>query len=177
MVDTDKVKEQLSRVRYIDKEIDAKEEVRVQMEKRLTSVKATQWREIDVQGGVRKTTEDRILEYIEYSEHINELIDQLVDLKMTVVEQIENVDDGLYRTILTERYINNKNWEEVAKAINYSERRTLQYHNDALREFAKVNKDCGKLHCNAVKIFDIVKIGQRPKTAKPKGARCAYGKC
>ena len=144
------IKEYLNKVRYIDNEIDAKEEVKAQMRKRLTSVKATQWREIDVQGGIRKTNEDRILEYVEYSEHINELIDDLIDLKMTVVEQIESVDDGLYRTILTERYINNKNWEEVAKAINYGERRTLQYHNDALREFAKVNKDCGKLHCNAV---------------------------
>ena len=145
------IKEYLSKVRYIDNEIDAKEEIKSQMRKRLTSVKATQYREIDVQGGVRKTNEDRILEYVEYSEQINELIDKLIDLKMTTVEQIENIDDGLYRTILTERYINNKSWEDVAKAINYGERRTLQYHNDALREFANVNKDCSKLHCNAVK--------------------------
>ena len=144
------IKEYLSKVRYIDNEIDAKEEIKQQMRKRLTSVKATQYREIDVQGGVRKTNEDRILEYVEYSEQINELIDKLIDLKMTTVEQIENIDDGLYRTILTERYINNKSWEDVAKAINYGERRTLQYHNDALREFANVNKDCSKLHCNTV---------------------------
>ena len=144
------IKEYLSKVRYIDNEIDAKEEIKQQMRKRLTSVKATQYREIDVQGGERKTNEDRILEYIEYSENINELIDKLINRKMTVVEQIEQIDDGLYRTILTERYINNKSWEDVSKAINYGERRTLQYHNDALREFANVNKDCSKLHCNAV---------------------------
>ena len=144
------IKKHLSKVRYIDNEIDAKEEIKQQMRKRLTSVKATQYREIDVQGGVRKTNEDRILEYVEYSEQINELIDKLINRKMTVVEQIEQIDDGLYRTILTERYINNKSWEDVSKAINYGERRTLQYHNDALREFANVNKDCSKLHCNAV---------------------------
>src|SRR5699024_8143519 len=136
------IKEYLSKVRYNDNEIDAKEEIKSQMRKRLTSVKATQNREIDVKGGGRKTNENRIMEYIKYSEQINELIDELINLKMTVVEQIEQIDDGLYRTILTERYINNKSWEDVSKAINYGERRTLQYHNDALREFANVNKDC-----------------------------------
>lgn len=147
----DEVKEYLNKIRYVDNEINAKEEIKQRMYERLASVKATQYREIDVQGGIRKTNEDRILEYIEYSEHINELIDELVNLKMTVVEKVENIDDGLYRTILTERYINNKDWIDVAKAINYGERRTLQYHNEALREFANVNKDCGKLRCNAVK--------------------------
>lgn len=146
MVDTDKVKEQLNKVRYIDKEIDAKEEIKEQMRRRLTSVKATQYREIDVQGGVRKTTEDRILEYIEYSEHINEMIDELVNLKMKTVEKIERIDDGLYRTILTERYINNKDWETVSSLIGYSPRRTMEHHNDAIREFGKVNKARTKSH-------------------------------
>ena len=142
----DDTKEYLNKVRYIDNEIDAKEEVKERMRKRLTNIKATQYREIDVQGGERKSNEDRMIEYIECSEDINELIDKLINLKMTVVDQIEKVDDSLYRTVLIERYINNKSWEDVAKAINYGERRTLQYHNDALRAFAKVNKECSKLH-------------------------------
>ena len=142
----DDTKEYLNKVRYIDNEIDAKEEVKERMRKRLTSIKATQYREIDVQGGERKSNEDRMIEYIECSEDINELIDKLINLKMTVVEQVEKIDDSLYRTVLTERYINNKSWEDVSKAINYGERRTLQYHNDALRAFAKVNKECSELH-------------------------------
>lgn len=140
------MKEYLNKVRAIDYEVDAKEEVRVQMEKRLTSVKAPQYRETDVQGGVRKTNEDRIIEYIEYSEMINDMIDKLVDLKMTTIKRIENIDDGLHRTLLTERYVNNKSWEEVARAINYSERRTLEHHSDALREYARVNKVRSKSH-------------------------------
>lgn len=146
MVDTDGVKEYLNKVRHIDNEIDAKEEIREQMRKRLTTVKATQYREINVQGGKRKTDEDRILEYMEYSEHINELIDELVSLKMKVVGEIENLESGLYRIILTERYINNKDWEVVAKAVGYSPRRTMEHHNDALREFGKKNKVRTKSH-------------------------------
>ena len=147
----DEVKEHLNKIRYVDNEINAKEEIKQRMYERLASVKATQYREIDVQGGIRKTNEDRILEYIEYSEHINELIDELVNLKMTVVEEVEKIDDGLYRTILTERYINNKDWVDVADLIGYSQRRTMEHHNDALREFCKVNKARTKSHCNAVK--------------------------
>ena len=145
------IKEYLSKVRYIDNEIDAKEEIKSQMRKRLTSVKATQYREIDVQGGVRKTNEDRILEYIEYSENINELIDKLINLKMTVVEQIEQIDDGLYRTILTERYVNNRKWDDVAEILGYEDTRPLfRIHNDALREFGKVNKFDTKSHVKSV---------------------------
>ena len=137
---TDDIKEQLNKVRYIDNEIDAKEEIKAQMRKRLVNIKATQYREIDVQGGVRKTGEDRILEYIEYSEQIDDLIDELVHLQMAAMNHIEKIDNGLYRTLLTERYINNKEWEEVACSISYSTRRTMEHHNDALREYAKVNK-------------------------------------
>ena len=147
---TDDIKEYLNKVRTTDKEIDSKEEIKEQMRKRLVNIKATQHREIDVMGGKRKTNEDRILDYIEYSEQINELIDKLIDMKMTVVGEIENIDDGLYRTLLTERYINNKDWETVANAIGYSPRRTMEHHNDALREFRKANKVRTKSHCNAV---------------------------
>ena len=137
---TDNVKDYLNKIRYIDNEIDAKEEIKARMRERLVNIKATQHREIDVQGGKRKTNEDRILDYIEYAEQINELIDKLIGLQRDVMEQIENVDNGLYRTILTERYINNKDWEEVSTLIKYSTRRTMEHHNDALREYAKVNK-------------------------------------
>ena len=132
-------------MRTIDKEIDAKEEIKEKMRKRLVNVKATQYREIDVVGGERKTSEDRILEYIEYSEQINELIDKLIGIKMTVVEEIERIDDGLYRTLLTERYINNKNWENVADILGYDERHTLRLHNDALREFDRCNQKCHQM--------------------------------
>lgn len=142
---TDDIKEYLNKVRTTDKEIDAKEEIKEQMRKRLVNIKATQYREIDVMGGERKTSEDRILDYIEYSEQINELIDKLIDMKMTVVEEIENIDDGLYRTILTERYINNKNWEVVASILGYDERHTLRLHNDALREFERCNETCQQM--------------------------------
>ena len=144
---TDDVKEYLNKIRYIDNEINAKEEIKQRMYERLASVKATQYREIDVQGGIRKTSEDRILEYIEYSEHINELIDGLVNLKMTVVEEIEKIDDGLYRTILTERYINNRKWDDIAGILDYEDSRPIfRAHNDALREFIKVNKYVSKSH-------------------------------
>ena len=147
----DEVKEYLNKIRYIDNEINAKEEIKQRMYERLTSVKATQYREIDVQGGIRKTSEDRIIEYIEYSEQINELIDELIKLKMTVVEQIEQIDDGLYRTILTERYVNNRKWDDVAEIMGYEDTRPLfRIHNDALREFGKVNKLDTKSHVKSV---------------------------
>jgi len=123
----------------VDQEINAKEEVKNNMRKRLTSVSASKIKEINVQGGKPETLEDRIIKYIEYSNEIDDLIGQLVRMKMKVVREIEMLDSGLDRALLTERYINNKDWEEVADCLGYEKRYTLKLHNDALRAFKRLD--------------------------------------
>ena len=123
----------------MDQEINAKEQVKINMRKRLTSIKASQMKEINVQGGKPKTLEDRIIKYIDYSNEIDNLVDRLTDMKMQAMNEIELLDSGLDRALLTERYINNKDWDEVADCLGYEKRYTLKLHNDALRAFSNLD--------------------------------------
>lgn len=133
-------KEYLKTIRFVDQEINAKEEIKHKMRGRLTSVSSSKIKDVNIQGGETTTLEDRIVNYVDYSKEIDLLIDELSEKKMKAVRKIDKIDSSLYRTLLIERYINCKEWEEVAGCIGYSERRTLEHHNDALREYAKANK-------------------------------------
>ena len=109
------------------------------MHERLTSVRSSKMKDVNIQEGKTKTAEDRIIEYVEYAKKIDDLIDKLVKLKMEAVKKIEKIEDGTHRILLTERYINNKEWDEVAKSLGYEQRYTLKIHNDALRAFVKLD--------------------------------------
>ena len=138
-VETLGAKEYLNKIRFVDQEINAKEEIKHKMRGRLTSISSSKLKDVNVQGGETVTLEDRIIKYVDYSKEIDDLIDELTETKMEVIRNIEKLDDSLFRTLLTERYVNCKEWEEVAECIGYEKRYTLKLHNDALREFAKLD--------------------------------------
>lgn len=133
-------KEYLNEVRHIDQEISAKEEWKQKMWGRLTSVGSSKLKEINVQESQRQTIEDRIIKYVEYTNELDELVDNLVDKKMTITREIEMLEERTYRTLLIERYINNKDWQEVADCLGYERKYTLRLHNDAIREFKRLKK-------------------------------------
>lgn len=132
-------KEYLNKIRFVEQEINAKEEIKTKMRRRLTSVSSSRIKDVNVQGGETTTMEDRIAKYVDYSKEIDNLVDELTEMKMEVIRKIDKLDDSLDRTLLIERYVNCKEWEEVAECIGYEKRYTLKLHNDALREFAKLD--------------------------------------
>ena len=62
-------------------------------------------------------------------------IDALVNIGREIRAVISKVADDRYRTILTERYINGKTFEEIAVKCNYSWRHTVRLHGKALLAF------------------------------------------
>lgn len=131
-------KEQLENLRNIDREIDGKIDMVDKMWERLTSIGASRMKEISVTGGKRKTLEDRIAEHADYSEEVNKMVDDLVDSKMKAIRRIECIREEKYRTLLIERYINNKSWNEVKKAMKYDKNYLHSLHNEAIEEYSKV---------------------------------------
>lgn len=57
---------------------------------------------------------------------INEKIDELVATKQEILKAIWGVQDTTYRTLLTERYINFKTWEQIAVSLNYCYRHVVK---------------------------------------------------
>lgn len=72
-----------------------------------------------VQTSKSNGSESRFASYAEYSMFLDKKIDQLYDVKKEVLDAIAEVDNPVYRALLTDRYINFKKWEQIAVDINY----------------------------------------------------------
>lgn len=59
-------------------------------------------------------------------------VDRLAELEREIEQTISRAAEP-YRTLLYERYINGKTWEQVAVRMNYSFRHTTKLHGTALR--------------------------------------------
>lgn len=73
-----------------------------------------------VQESKKNTSEDKNLTYAEYSRLLDSKIDDLYKIKMEIQEAINQVDNSIYRALLTARYINFKSWEQIAVDLHYS---------------------------------------------------------
>lgn len=69
---------------------------------------------------------------VEINSDIDDLIDQLADVRKEILAVINQVDNTLYRVILMDRYITGWTWERIAVEINYSYPQTVRLHGYAL---------------------------------------------
>lgn len=130
-------KEYLSKIFYLDKEIEAK--IKLADELRSTALKATTMSPDGVHTStISDPTSDLGIKLDQYSEEINHRVEELVDLKRLVSKQIDQLDKWTHRMVLRERYIHLKKWEEIAVEQNYSYRQTTRLHGEALIEFDKI---------------------------------------
>lgn len=93
-----------------------------------------------VKGSSKNTTEDTYVRLAEYSEKIDEKIDELVNLKLEISEGIEKVPNQDLRAILSKRYIELKQFEKIAVDMNYDIRHIYRLHGHALQVFGDENE-------------------------------------
>lgn len=74
----------------------------------------------------------------QYNELIN-ILKQDQQKQNEIIKQLRLVDEP-YRTILTEKYINDRSLEEISVIIHYSYDRTCKMHGTALIRFDELNK-------------------------------------
>ncbi|PKM72835.1 MAG: hypothetical protein CVU91_07350 [Firmicutes bacterium HGW-Firmicutes-16] len=128
-------KEWVNRARYIDKEIDALLEAQDKAFIRCTSTTSA-LRDIVVSGG-GTDRDSKLAAYAELSKDIDNRVDQLIEIKREILSTINKISDGTLRTLLISRYINIKEWDDVAKDIGYEVRSTARLHGDALSQLTE----------------------------------------
>lgn len=125
-------KEYLSQYAALDAEINCKLEQLAKLRALSTSIPAPSG------GGSSGSPSDRTgnitAKIIDMENEINAKIDRLVDLQKEIEAIIEAVEDSRYRTILTERYINRKKWEDIADILHIDLRWLYVLHGRALNE-------------------------------------------
>ena len=87
--------------------------------------------------------DDKLLKLIASVERIERRIrretEKLIREYNAIVQEIERVPDERARTILMDRYVFYMRWEEIADQLGYVVGHIYRLHQQAVREFAKVN--------------------------------------
>ena len=123
----------LNKARVINMEIDSKLKQTQDLRDLVMNITTTI---SDMPGSPSRNTDkmERIIAKIVDMEHkIDEDIDSLVDLKDKIQSCINSLDDGEYRVLLTERYINFEDWEKIALTMHYTTRNIHLMHGRALK--------------------------------------------
>jgi len=71
-------------------------------------------------------------------EEINREIDNFVDEKHKIINQIQSLSKRIYIDILFKRYVEYKNFEKIAVETGYSYDHVIHLHGHALQEFEKL---------------------------------------
>ena len=129
-------KEYLNQIRYIDKDIQSRIQEKSQLRSSI-ELKTTSFNDNKVQETQAGRFDDKYAKYIEVSETINAKIDELINLKMRVSNEIDQLDKSEHRILLRMRYINLQSFEEIAVGMSYNIRHIHRIHGDALSEFGK----------------------------------------
>lgn len=129
----------LSQARYIDVRINSKLEELSSLKALAEKVTITYQKDmVDGSRDVHKR-EEIICKLISIQNEINADIDQLVDLKISMRQIIENLPDVEGRTVLDLRYIRLLKWQEVADTMGYSLRRVHNFHDRAIQYLEEKN--------------------------------------
>ena len=79
-------------------------------------------------------------ELIDSSNELIKLLNDDIIKQKQIIEQLNNMENEAYHTILYLRYIHNESFEEIAEKIGYSYYPTCKMHGKALNEFDKLDK-------------------------------------
>lgn len=126
----DEIKSWLARGIGVNAEINALIEARDKAYEQCTSI-TSNLTGMTVDGSRNPHKFDR---YLELENIIDAKIDELVGIKAEILGAVNKLQNGAQRTVLTERYINCKSWEEIADALGYEVRNVYRRHGEALLE-------------------------------------------
>lgn len=111
-------KEWLMRGWKIDKEINSLIEARDRIYERTLGGAVGYGKK--VRSSRQNTEENLRITYIAYTEKINNRIKELNEIKIEIITAINDVQNSTLRTLLIERYINYKTWEQIEEILGYS---------------------------------------------------------
>lgn len=132
-------KEELERVRTLDKSVDRKlldVEAIQTMIKRVTGCLSG----VIVQGGQRSDFTGSLDRLREAQQAADAEIDAFVDYKTSVTAKIDSIDDPLLSELLYDRYILYKDMKDIAIHLQYNENYVYRLHDKALSAYEETGE-------------------------------------
>lgn len=77
---------------------------------------------------------DTVLKIIDLEKELQKDIDRLVDLKKEIMAVVKAVDNMECQTLLEQRYLCFKSWEQIAVDMGYNVRHVYRLHDETLQK-------------------------------------------
>ena len=133
-----KAKTYLQDIRKLDRKINNKQLELESLENMITSI-TPKLKEVNVQSsGSQDKLGEIISKIVDLQNEINREIDRFVDRKLEAIRLINLLEDDVSISLLIQRYINYRRWDEIAESLNYSRQGIIKKHGQALLDFEKV---------------------------------------
>jgi hypothetical protein len=133
-------KQYLNQVRNLDKRVNAKLDELSSL--RALTEKVTASYSEKVQASTSDTFTSNVAKIVDLEKEIDAEIDRLIRLKERITKEIDSMPSNTYSALLSSRYLEGKTWEDVAEMLHYDERQIFRIHENALKEFRRINKTC-----------------------------------
>ena len=129
-------KDYLNQIKHVKSDIQSRVRERNEL-RSAVEMKTTSYNADKVQEGGAGRFDDKYMKYVEASESINKKIDELIDLKMQISNEIDMLEKSEHRIVLRMRYINLESFEKITVMLGYDMRHIHRLHGTALIEFGK----------------------------------------
>lgn len=130
-------KEYLQEISKYKRMIEAKIKQRKKLRESLTYIEGISYEKDRVQSSSHDKLSESVIRVVDMDREIENAIEQYNEELMRRVDQINSLAKAEFIEILTERYVDELSFEQIAVNINYSYHYTCQLHGEALREFQK----------------------------------------
>lgn len=96
-------------------------------------------KEVNVQASSEKDRMgNTIAKLLDLEKETDKLVDDYIDKRKRIIEQIDSIKDTNMYHVLSERYIARKNLGKIAVEMGYSFKQVCRIHGDALLEFERI---------------------------------------
>lgn len=99
-------------------------------------------------GGTHQTVDKLgadVARIVDAESRVSDELEMLEATEREVISTINKVEDGTLHTLLYERYINGKTFEQIAVEMDYSWRQTIRLHGAALNSVRSILIKDGKI--------------------------------
>ncbi len=132
-----KAKSYLQQIRRLDKKINNKQMQLESLQELVTNITPI-LKDVNVQSNASQDRlGDTMAKIIDLQNEINNEIDLYINKKLEAIKLINTIGDDVSISILTQRYINYKRWDEIADNLSYTRQGVLKKHGQALLNFEK----------------------------------------
>lgn len=130
-------KEELRQIFRLDKRMVSLHDSIIELETKLTRISPV-LSDMPRGGGDQDKISGGVAKLCELKQMLDDMLTESCIKRGEIIKKIELLENENYKTILRERYVNLKSFEQISVLFPYTYNHTLKLHGHALQEYSKL---------------------------------------